>query len=418
MRWRPGATSGLTCPGLVTRGLCCGPGFVGPVRSGPRMSIAGPGSPNISTRCPASRDAALSAHVSCAPIQASSRWGTKRGQWRAVTCHDRIEISPYRTFRRIAFAQGQVLRRLLRALSSRARLRGRRSWAQRLTVRGRRYTRGLGSYPVVSLNEARAAAFENARAVAAGNGLVQQPDERAPTLREAAEKTVEILRPRWTDPRRPRLWLRSLELYVISALGAHRVSDIRSRELLEVLVPLFERIPDTGGRVRQRVRAVMNWAIAQGYRTDNPAGVVHSTMLPAGASRPLHFRTLPHAKVGDELVTIRASGAHPSTKLALELLVLTATRSGEIWGVRVAAAIASDWDFGRCSRDEAAGVAPEREVEGGIAFATPCRSRDHGVSAWGTDRSPGRNHGTQSPTTRRADHARIHHRTDHVPLTK
>ena len=231
---------------------------------------------------------------------------------------------------------------------------------------------------MVSLKEARAAAFENARAVAAGNGLVQQPDERVPTLREAAEKTVEILRPRWTDPRHPRLWLRSLELYVISALGAHRVSDFRSRELLEVLVPLFERTPDTCGRVRRRVRAVMNRAIAQGYRTDNPAAVVLSTMLPAGASRPLHFRTLPHAKVGDALATIRPSGAHPSTKLALELLVLTATRSGEIRGVRW-----SGFDL-----DGAVWTLPEERMKMREAFRAPLSRRACAVFAEARDFAP------------------------------
>ena len=86
----------------------------------------------------------------------------------------------------------------------------------------------------------------------------------------------------------------------------------------------------TAGRVRQRIGAVMKWAVAQGYRDDNPAGDVLSAALPKTAVRKQHMRALPHAEVAAALARVRGSGAYPGAMLALEFLVLTAARSGEV----------------------------------------------------------------------------------------
>ena len=78
----------------------------------------------------------------------------------------------------------------------------------------------------------------------------------------------------------------------------------------------------------------MKWAVAQGHRPDNPAGDALSAALPNNAGPRRHQRALPHAQVGDALRRVRASGAHAGTVLALEFLVLTAARSGEVRNAR------------------------------------------------------------------------------------
>ena len=88
----------------------------------------------------------------------------------------------------------------------------------------------------------------------------------------------------------------------------------------------------TARRVRQRIGAVMPWAVAQGYREDNPAGEVIGAALPKNGFRPQHHRALPYAEVGDAIEQVRGSGAYPATVLAFEFLVLTACRSGEVRG--------------------------------------------------------------------------------------
>ena len=74
----------------------------------------------------------------------------------------------------------------------------------------------------------------------------------------------------------------------------------------------------------------MKWAIAQGYRTDDPAGEALLSALPTHTLAKTHYRALPHSEVPAALDTVRSSDAYPSTKLLFEFLVLTAARSGEV----------------------------------------------------------------------------------------
>ena len=78
----------------------------------------------------------------------------------------------------------------------------------------------------------------------------------------------------------------------------------------------------------------MKWAVAQGYRSDNPAGDAISAALPRAGARTEHRRALPHAEVGAALKLVRASYAHRGLVLAFEFLVLTAARSGEVRAAR------------------------------------------------------------------------------------
>ena len=78
--------------------------------------------------------------------------------------------------------------------------------------------------------------------------------------------------------------------------------------------------------------AVMKWSIAQGFRLDNPAGDAVGAALPKNGIKAEHHRAVSHAKVADALAKVKASGAYETTKQALEFLVLTAARSGEVRG--------------------------------------------------------------------------------------
>ena len=66
-------------------------------------------------------------------------------------------------------------------------------------------------------------------------------------------------------------------------------------------------------RLKQRIGAVLAWAVAAGYRTDNPArGPVITSALPRGSSRQRQ-RAVHHSKVAEALATIGASGAYRAT---------------------------------------------------------------------------------------------------------
>ena len=99
---------------------------------------------------------------------------------------------------------------------------------------------------------------------------------------------------------------------------------------MAVLIPHWHTKTETMRRVRQRIGAVMKWAVAQGYRDDNPAGDAISAALPKTGTMRKHQRALAFAEVGAALDKVKVSGAFKSTVLALEFLVLTACRSSEV----------------------------------------------------------------------------------------
>ena len=209
---------------------------------------------------------------------------------------------------------------------------GARRWVQRLVIRGRSRTLGLGGFSLVSLAEAREAALANRRlARSGGDPLAARRRARAmPTLEEAAAAVLEQKRGSWRNEKHAHDWPASLRLYVFPHLGDKPVSEITSADLLQVLAPIWHEKPETARRVRQRIGAVMKWAIAMQHRADNPAGEALGEALGRQQDVVRHMPALPHAEVAEAVEAVRASGAWVGTKHAFEYLVLTAARSKEV----------------------------------------------------------------------------------------
>ena len=113
-------------------------------------------------------------------------------------------------------------------------------------------------------------------------------------------------------------------------LGTMQVNEISTADVMAVLQPIRGAKGVTARRIRQRIGAVMRWAIARGSRADNPAGEAVTAALPRNAAQPEHFRALPHGEVAAVLAKVRQSEAGPCARLSLEFLVLTAARAGEV----------------------------------------------------------------------------------------
>ena len=209
---------------------------------------------------------------------------------------------------------------------------GARCWVQRLVIHGRRRELGLGGFPLVSLAEARETAFANRKlARAGGDPLVDKRRRQAmPTFEEAAIRVWEQLRSGWRSPGTVKDWLMSLRAYAFPHIGARAVGEVTMRDVLAVLTPIWHTKPTTARLVRQRIGAVMKWAVVMEYRLDNPAGEVLGQALGRQRAVVQHMRALPHGEVATALQTVRESGASTPVKLAFEFLVLTAARSGEV----------------------------------------------------------------------------------------
>ena len=210
---------------------------------------------------------------------------------------------------------------------------GTRSWIQRLVIRGRRSELGLGSVALVSLAEARERALAN-RKLAREGGDPLMEKRRAhgiPTFAEAAVTVVEQKQGGWRSPKHARVWLSSLDRYAFPRIGKMPVSQVNSVDVLTILTPIWHVKMETARLVRQRMRAVLEWAIAMEFRTDNPCDRVVPVLGPQNEIVE-HMRALPHREVGAAIQTVRASSAAEIVKLAFEFLVLTAARYGEVRG--------------------------------------------------------------------------------------
>ncbi len=205
-------------------------------------------------------------------------------------------------------------------------------WAWRGTVHSKRVDLGLGSTRHLTLSGARQKAFEYRKlARAGGDPRALRPDRAVPTFAEAAETVIGIHEPGWKDGGKTAAqWRSSLRDYVMKRLGKRRVSEIDTVDVMAVLLSIWTTKAATARKVRQRIGAVMRWSVAQGYRSDNPAGDAIGTALPKANGIKKHYRALPHSEVAGAIAIIRASRAHWATIAAIEFLTLTAARSGEV----------------------------------------------------------------------------------------
>ena len=171
---------------------------------------------------------------------------------------------------------------------------GARRWVVRLKGAGKMTTRGLGSFPAVSLADARkgaAAAVRDAK-VAAATAPEPEP-ARVPTFDEAAKLLIDSRRPTWSNPKHAAQWRNTLYAYAHPVIGQKRVDEITNADVMAVLDPIWTEKPETASRVRQRMEAVLDWAAARGHRPDtNPAGKHVLKALP-NVKRPSGLTTRP-----------------------------------------------------------------------------------------------------------------------------
>ena len=169
-----------------------------------------------------------------------------------------------------------------------------KSWTQSVRSDGRPTSLGLGRYPVVTLGMAREKALENAREIALGHDP-RRSARAVPTFAQALETVIAIHAANWKDRKgSEHQWRATLGTYAFPRIGDKTVDAVTTADVMAVLSPIWSAKRVTAKRVRQRIGAVMKWAIAQGLRIDNPAGDAISAALPKHTAIQKHQRALPH----------------------------------------------------------------------------------------------------------------------------
>jgi integrase len=214
---------------------------------------------------------------------------------------------------------------------------GAKRWLLRLVVHKRRRDLGLGGLRLVSLAEARATAIEYRKLARAGGDPMAEKkrvQREIPDFAEAARKVHASHSGGWKNKKHSDQWINTLTLYVVPHFGTKRVDLVDTADVLQALLPIWLTKPETARRVKQRIGTVLDWATASGFRSGvNPiAGVAKG--LPKQSDRDEHFRALPYLEVPALVNRLRLSNQYDLSGLALEFLILTATRTSEVLNAR------------------------------------------------------------------------------------
>ena len=208
----------------------------------------------------------------------------------------------------------------------------------RVTVAGRRIERGLGSYPEVSLEESREAASTIRKAAEGGIDIRAEEKQKAlatTKFRDMFKTTLAQREKQLSNAKHLKQWTSTMEAYVFPKIGDVPVADVTTGRVLELLTPIWFDKPETAKRVLQRMELVFKSAIVRGIRiTASPCTGV-ADELGTKHRAPRHHASMPWADVPDFIawLHLRSPSEQPwTTSLALEFLILTATRSGETRG--------------------------------------------------------------------------------------
>ena len=224
--------------------------------------------------------------------------------------------------------------------------RGKGKWILRYVspITGKRRDMGLGRYPEVNIATARKSAFEARGSISAGGDPLesrraekeaQRAKTEVPTFEAAARSVFEELRPGFRNPKHASQWITTLEQYVFPVIGSGSVADLRASDFADALRPIWLDKPETASRVRQRCDTVMKWCAARDYVVASPVDVVSQLLArqPGKRERVAHHPAVPWRNMPAFVQGVLHSGGSTVGKQALEFLVLTAARSGEVRGM-------------------------------------------------------------------------------------
>ncbi|MDP9085184.1 MAG: tyrosine-type recombinase/integrase [Pseudomonadota bacterium] len=208
---------------------------------------------------------------------------------------------------------------------------GQASWVARVQHDRKRRDYGIGSAKLYKLAEARDRAWQVRRALADGRDprtLWSQPTALLRTFREAAEDYLTAKEGDAGDKRQKQRTA-MLAAYAFPALGRLQVQSIDADRIALCLRPIWTSKPETARQVRSLIVRTLRYSRPDGALFVGTLGPAIADRLPAQPAKG-NFGALPYPEV--PALMDRLSAKTGISALALRLLILTATRSGEIRG--------------------------------------------------------------------------------------
>lgn len=220
---------------------------------------------------------------------------------------------------------------------------GRGKWVLRYTspVTKKRSNKGLGAFPEVGIAEAGKRGTEMHALIKQGIDPIEFEKQAnlyrnsIPSFKDATIQHHAELSPGWKNSKHAQQWLATLEQYAFPFIGSHTLDKVAPKDVANVLRPFWLEKPETASRVKQRMHSVFAWGWAHGFCQSNPVDVVEHLLpkQPELSARRTHMRSMPWQEIPLFKNQLEHSGTDIS-RYALEFLILTAVRSGEVRGMR------------------------------------------------------------------------------------
>ena len=217
---------------------------------------------------------------------------------------------------------------------------GSKSWVFRYQFMGKRRDMGLGGYPFISLKKARQ--LRDLQKVKVNEGIdpLKERDENRlqklklddMTFEKVTYLCFEATKDTWKNPKHKQQWINTLCTYAFPFIKDIPIQDIQSNNVAKLLKPIWMNKAETGRRVRQRIERVWNWSKTMKYCSgDNPAVLKGNLEFLLPKQPSMHQNHHKALEVSDlpsfwgSLTEIKGISS-----LALQLLILTATRTSEV----------------------------------------------------------------------------------------
>ncbi|MEP6740156.1 MAG: integrase arm-type DNA-binding domain-containing protein [Caldimonas sp.] len=222
---------------------------------------------------------------------------------------------------------------------------GARSWVLRVAAGGRQREMGLGSFPSVTLADARNKARQHRALLKEGvdpiasrraaSSAASAERQAQKTFAEVAAQYIAQHEKSWKSAKHQAQWAATLRTYAEPSIGKLLVRDIRSAHVIALLEPIWTTKTETATRVRSRIELVLDYAAARGYREGlNPArwkGNLDAALPNASKVAPVRHHAA--VEVREVVAFMKRLGLQDGVGArALEFSVLTAARSGEVRG--------------------------------------------------------------------------------------
>ena len=209
---------------------------------------------------------------------------------------------------------------------------GGKSWILRTVVFGRRRDFGLGAASLVSLAEAREAARALRKMARAGEDPDTVRKREHLTFEAATLRVHKSLMPTWRNARTAQIWLGSMERFAFPTLAKRPIATIGPADIHKVLEPIWTEKHDSATRVKQRLATIFDWAKGAGhYPHENPVNGLKKA-LPMVRVEAEHMAALPWQDVPAFMAEL--AEREGTSARALEFIIFTASRSGEVRGAR------------------------------------------------------------------------------------